>query len=611
MPLNNETAGSIKRGYFAKLCLIISFCLLSFALLMMAQVPPANGYELSIYDAFPPQVWILITISVCIGISLLTLYPLHKCDSVIKYAIIIIVLNSCIALLLPAIRGYFLAYDPNWDVLHHIGEAKQISNSGHFSNNDWYPLIHIFITILRYFDISYENIVLLLSSFYSIIFFLFALLLVKCITKSNYEKLLVISCATPLFFQNYHMVLMPFYCSLWTIPIILYTMHMVRQSQQKYKFKILGIVLIFSIVFFHPLTTVIVVIILLTLMASDEIFSQIQSIKVVHEYPYFIIFISLVFFFWYIHNATFEWFTQDTYYKLLDLFTSNSAEIPSLVDIQVNSVISAGADPLLLIDRFIKIYGTIVTYTTINLLLILYIIKKLLVRKIVRKIQYFELVYSLLFLSGIIVMVLLLRGIVIGEIYRAACLLLIINPFLLGIGVYNYYNSIEKQKIAVLLLITAVVCSTAILGIFAIYPSPWYSGINQMTTFQEKDCLQWFSNTHDKDIGLVSEFLQTRCWNDYYYGTGNKEKKIVRSEFEIPTHFGYGNNLQFGELLDIKPVYMITNDRMKKYYYAVPDYRRNRLRQFNYDDFEKLNADRSVEKIYSTKGCETWLIPRL
>ena len=206
-------------------------------------------------------------------------------------------------------------------------------------------------------------------------------------------------------------------------------------------------------------------------------------------------------------------------------------------------------------------------------------------------------------------MIVLMSGMVVGEIYRAASMLLIINPFLLGIGLFTQYNNTsKKRKIAFLLIITGIVCFTAFLGIFAIYPSPWYSSYNTMTTFQEKSCLQWFSNSGDKNIGLISEYLETRRWDDYYYGTGNTEKKIRRINFEIPTHLGYNENTRFGSLLVTKPAYMITNDKMKEYYYAAPEDRRDRLPQYNNNDFEKLNGDSSVEKIYSTGGCETWLL---
>ena len=188
-----------------------------------------------------------------------------------------------------------MAYDPNYDTMYHIGEAEHISNTGHFSDGNWYPIIHIFIAILYFFGFSYENATLLLSSLYSIAFLIFAILLSKCIARSYYERVLIICCASPLFFQMYHMVLMPFYCSLWTIPLILYVLHMIRRNTQNNKFTILLMILIVNIVFFHPLTTLIVALIIAMLIISEKINSHIsRTTEKANGYFYFLIFISLI-----------------------------------------------------------------------------------------------------------------------------------------------------------------------------------------------------------------------------------------------------------------------------------------------------------------------------
>ena len=127
----------------------IACCVCAAALSALAFVValnnPATGYELSIYSSTPLAVWILLTVSYFLCITLLIQESTHKDQSnrwIIALALLMI--NSMLILEMSAIRGY---YTIGGDALMHIGYIRDMSN-GIISDKNMYPIIHIGPAIL-------------------------------------------------------------------------------------------------------------------------------------------------------------------------------------------------------------------------------------------------------------------------------------------------------------------------------------------------------------------------------------------------------------------------------------------------------------------------------
>ena len=148
--------------------LIISLTLL-FSVLIIATTPPATGYELSIYGAFPESLWILITIN--IFFSMYSMVSDNQSRN-LYYGYFSIILIEIIVLFLPVIRGYYSMSRGGGDMYHHMFVATQIFNSGYVPETDFYPIMHIWLSLVYNYLHNYVILILVLS----IVFFMLYIL---------------------------------------------------------------------------------------------------------------------------------------------------------------------------------------------------------------------------------------------------------------------------------------------------------------------------------------------------------------------------------------------------------------------------------------------------
>ena len=123
---------------------IISFILLSYALLAIADTP-AIGYELSIYSATPKIFWVAILLGLANGIILI-ITGFYRSKRIWIVGMLQILLCNCCVISLYALRGY-VSYFGRGDISSYIGMAKDVSNYGNFGSN-FYPVMSILMSQL-------------------------------------------------------------------------------------------------------------------------------------------------------------------------------------------------------------------------------------------------------------------------------------------------------------------------------------------------------------------------------------------------------------------------------------------------------------------------------
>src|SRR5437667_8344384 len=108
--------------------LVCAFLMLASALWIVAQTPPALQYEVTIYDAYPGQFWLMIVAgNIClISVLLLSAGTVRHSPKLILGAVAGVLMTGSALLLLPYFRGYYLGFGPSWDALTHIGKMKYI-----------------------------------------------------------------------------------------------------------------------------------------------------------------------------------------------------------------------------------------------------------------------------------------------------------------------------------------------------------------------------------------------------------------------------------------------------------------------------------------------------
>jgi hypothetical protein len=582
---------------------------LLFSVLIIALIPPATGYELSIYEAYPTSLWVLLLINIFFSVYSI----IGFCDSQSKisyYGYFSILLIETIILLLPIIRGYYSMSRGAGDIYYHMFVASQIVNSGYLPLTDIYPMMHIWLSFLHNFlpDLSILTIVL------SIVFFIFYVLslyiLGKTIIGTKKGGIIVSTFGIPLIFSYGHYAYYPFLFALFIIPLILYSYQKITQNHhQKNFFYICLIFLSFFIVFCHPIITVFLII-MFSIFAFYDLFkrwktkSWLSNIVALNVMTI----VSVTFFTWISLFRSFLNTFQDIVSALLDQETHTS-----IVEYQVNMITTSNASPVLVIDHFIKIYGPVCLYFLISLLFILYQIYQYYRN---RKVDENHLIYSLQFCASIFIGIALMTGyFVIFEPIRAAMYGLIFATILCGFFFNLIWVSItsEKRKLGIIISISLIISTVCLLTILAIYSSPLISLPNKGLTFEDKNGIDWILEYRNTEFPIVKEEDSMQPYSYYYYEsmTNRIDQNLIEYPRIIPSNFGYNTNRTISEsfaYLPDKNIYIVTTQLMKLAPYAVPVDRRSRLKSFTDSDFIRLKEDPSINLIYSSNKFAVWNI---
>ena len=168
---------NISWNKYAKISTTISFLFLSCALLAVAK-NPTSGYEISIYSATPLIFWIALILGLLNGVILVFLSFNDKIEKMRIIGMFEIIYCNFLLLTLYALRGY--VYIERSDTLSYIGYAKEISNLGYFSSNNFYPIIGILTSQLSQITNQPH---LLLSQYLPALFFIFYIFSIYLIKK--------------------------------------------------------------------------------------------------------------------------------------------------------------------------------------------------------------------------------------------------------------------------------------------------------------------------------------------------------------------------------------------------------------------------------------------
>ena len=235
---------------FIKTFSIIAFVCIILSLIIILKTPPADGYEISIYDQLPLFFWMCLLFSYMLGISILFQQVLAQKKSGMWFlGFFIVIFVNIIVLSLPFFRDY--AIYGRGDTLTHIGSVRDIINTGHIGNNNFYPISSIFIYIVDALPSSFEfewgTVVVLVYIIFMVYYLLNMHLLAKSISKNKEQVLLITAFATPLIFSFFHVNIHPSMMSLFIIPLILYSYHKRNLStKNKIQYTIILLIISFS-----------------------------------------------------------------------------------------------------------------------------------------------------------------------------------------------------------------------------------------------------------------------------------------------------------------------------------------------------------------------------
>jgi len=587
----------------SKFLQIIIFFIHIGAMVTVLSTPVARGYELSIYSSYPLTLWILLIACLVSDIFLI----LQGKTKLYRYLPALnIVLIYVFLLYLPYVRGYYLPMDGGWDTLAHMAHSQYIVSAHHVYFSDWYPALHILLATLSLVGVSTIDgaSILIISQQFSI--FLFSYILIRVVTRSKYTVLLVLF-YIPFMFGKWQTILMPsFFVSVFILLWVGLLISIVTSSTYK-QYTLLSIIVGASIIFYHPLIATIVCAITLVFILGYFIYplpskSHQNSLPSLNPQKLSLLLILWIIFFvvhiyWLLQSVN---FTGSFRYLLEGIMTSFNLDGNNILVDEIDVVRTSNASLPLIIDRFVKTYGALTLLSTLGSLWIAIAIKKWFSDDLGANHFYILIQGGLAIITAFI----LLSGkLVVMEVYRALNYWILLTPLFCGLF-FEYASKQTRNRTMVCASIIVVLSLCTALGVFGIYLSPWVGNTNQMVSYQEKYGSEWFIYNFDPEIAVIHG-ERLRCWRPFLLGVGSDMK--INTDSLLPSHFGYLDTDIFGNIYNGSR-YLLTDDRLKLGYLAVPDDRQKYISQYLRGDFYRLTNDNSVDKIYSSVGFEIWLV---
>lgn len=151
----------------------------------------------------------------------------------------------------------------------------------------------------------------------------------------------------------------------------------------------------------------------------------------------------------------------------------------------------------------------------------------------------------------------------------------------------------ESFKIGFPAFLITVLLLLVVLSTFSLYHSPLQSSSNHHVTEMELDGVEWTTH-HDTVTGETPVFeMGYRRFQDAMYGRSTHDEVWTSSP---PNHFNYTEHRQLGQSFETDRSMILTRHGRILYPERYPDY--PEYWRFTPADFERLEHDKTVEKIY-------------
>jgi len=614
-------------------------------LIIITKVQVAKGYEISIYDVYPTYFWLLIisVLLICIFYCLHILFYKNFFDkSFILIPIFTIIFTTILLILLPLIRNYAI-FDRS-DALSHIGLMKDILNTGHINNNNWYPILHIFgsqFSILT--SINIETVTMIFPSiFYLCYISSFFLLAFELLGKKIGLIIFLIS-LIPLF-GPFTTSFYPHTLGLFLLPFMMYIF---LKSIKDKRYSFLYIIIILPFIIFHPLRglffiAIIIIIFLIVILyenhsdnknkkfsifslqnkfseesnlkQSQRIFlplkrkqhhlwwrNRFNSFRKYITWLRLILLTSIIWLTWYILYDINNRAINEIKRFIFQFFKSNYqvyGDIVQKLSPPLTYVLKVGIFTL-------GIFGIMII---LGVIFILASKNKDSRNRLENKMQTTLMIFLFSFFNVITILFFFIGSP--GGYVRYFPYAIIFSTFLVG-SLFCLINIDKKsliKKYHIREFIYFLLAIIIVISVLGFYESPLRGTDNQQVTRMELVGMKWTFEYRNDNLNI--EELQGTSQYRFYsaiYGNIENAKNIRFKQNEIITpHFGYGFNSTLGNQYKADAYLIISKISRIRYQMLYPNWELAQF--FTNEDFKKLELDKTVNNIYSNSEFNTYYI---
>jgi hypothetical protein len=516
---------------------------------------------------------------------------------------LILLLAHVSLLYIPYVRGYV-----SWqgDNISHWGYIKDIVSTGHFSEENSYPVTHTLLAqVVSVTGLPLSTVANLSTCFLSVGFVLSTYLLATTVLPHKGQHLLAAALAAAVMpFGGYHVLLMPNGWSIMLFPLLLFAV----LKCDSWAYLVVALILIVLYPFFHPLSSLMaaaaLVAIVLLRLALRYVFGSasrtggtpaLGRILTLAGIDLAILFPWLLSFKEHVARERLLW---------KQLITGGSDVIGGMGE-SLNKVDVHGLGFLLLL---VKMYGVELILIGTAMIGGFLLIRRL--RSSARDAKSLGLLalLGLMLLFGSLYLLYLVGAPGLGAIgaQRLLAYTLIPTSALSGFALYHLIARFgHGSRVAATIVCTIMLA--AVLSILSLYDSPYRLRPNLQVTQMEMTGMGWFVDTKDRSLGTTHVMRPVWRFADALLGKTEAERRqdqeFAKYVPRIPDHFGYGDYVTLGEQYSEDTYATITG-----FDTVIYDTVWKEVRRFSQSDFARLQEDSTVVKVYANGELDVYLI---
>ena len=602
--------------------IIASICfVLITAALVVARNSPATGYEASIYTATPPLVWIFLGLSIVCGIAI-TIHQLytkhHELSKLWVIGLLLILVSYTVILSLHIVRGYAF-WNAAGDSGTHLGTVKSIVVSGYIDGGNIYPIATIYAAQLSQIcDLSPIVFLQILPVLFALIYVAFMYLLAKSVLPYKGAVILAaVAAVIPLYGAT--VGFFPNHLAHSLFPMALFLL-VKSFSAGAWQWRTLFILMVFLFPVFHPVPTAILAVFLVTIPLARVVFDKVAKSgrKIIDSSVKFSAVALVVLLIW-----GGGWFSSSPgrVQGFLDSLTAEQyatpAEPTSVTGKQVSHFVRlisriryAQWYGYSVMEQFFKVYGGIAAYMLLALIAVPILWRRISTQADLRNLTS---LYVPMIAIGTAVVALYFTAVPFGPT-RLLFYIALISTILVGFVLFKFICTVASSharwmaKVATCGMVVLLV-GVSLSGILKVYASPYVLLPSYHTTQTEIDGMDWFFHNKDTATPITGLTISAGRFADFLLTPEEKGQhnipRYMPEQLRLPYHFGYDEHPQLGESY-AQNTYLVLNKQDRLLYVEVfPEIEHLR---YSPSEFEKLERDPSVSKLYSNGGLDVYYI---
>ncbi|WAI00843.1 hypothetical protein [Methanogenium organophilum] len=597
-----------------KVLIISCLIFLIIDLTFIVCTPEAQSYEISIYNAFPNIFWINL-ISLFFFSSSLFIFGNHiNINKYFKFLGLLLILSYYfIIICIPMFRGYPFA-DPQ-DLNVHLAHLNELVINGNIGNLNIYPGIHILFEVIELFT----NLNQYMAGTIITILFIFvfisgiSILSEKVTNSQSVSSLCLVLASIPIFGYGYYFH--PSIDSILLIPTILFVyFNIIWSKRNTNQYSLVLMVLIFSEIFYHPVTLIYIILIIMSLTCFRFIqvnYNLRKKGKNNHlvnfnSFKPIIPIIALTIFATFILN--FNYIRQTI--KIIYQYVFNDIGT-SFYEVQTELLSRSELTLQQSLYYYVNIYGPISILAFILFIFFIVILYDMKIRKEVLQNNGIKYFFQLCLITTLMSIILFFIQSVAANVLRILSIPLIFTIILDSIFISMVFERLRNRKKAqhfFNILLSIIILLLVILTTYNYYPSPTNAKQNIQITNAELQGVNWSmehigNNFCTKYTYIPLYNLQKR---NILLSEWDQKAKFYRDNY-IPSHFGYDKYQYISDALNNEELFIVFGKRDFLFKYKLPKSVWNKLnRIYEYEDLNKLLNDHTINKIYS--GGESYYV---